>query len=663
MSKILYALLALIVISVVSQANEIKGKSYADGHGGRTFFPLGDISFVDEVVSFEMKEPHSTHNSNPEKSLSVPDTKTLSLSCGGTVTLAFTDNSLVDIVGPDLYIFEVGPAIEPTSLSISKDGVEWIEIGKVSGGKAEVDIGPYVNKNDIFRFVRLTDLKSGCGGGYPGADIDAVGAIGSAVKLSLTSSILFDSGKAQLKSGADVEIAKQIRNIVGYDSMNIVVEGHTDNVGGTDTNVILSKERALAVKEYLVNNENINPASIEIKGYGETQPIGDNSTEEGRKKNRRVELIFSYKTYDNNLSSLYKSCDDIKYQDKNASSGVYTVSPLGTTAFKVYCEMDIDSGGWTEFGLLTDAKDNFEGSFGVGSFRDVTCDNQEPCSVNVNDLYRSEDNKFDLMIQYGEEQRHTKILRNFEILNGVYFTPSHGRSGVFGQHGALGITEVDGYYATYCAYYGGCKSNGLDYMNFSENAAYPNHLSNVPCGYSYTNKWKNCSDSDNVKTMRYFIRESRNDRQTSKTEVAPLLETLSSVHFSASSHYRNANDHAPALGRMNEIYQTSNWSTNTLDKKQWIMVDLGKEHNISAIATKGRYNKNQYVKTYILSYSQNGYDWTAYKDAGEIVVFDGNSDRDTLKKHELKAFNARYIKFHPQSWHEHITMRVEVYGK
>ena len=526
MSKIFSIAFMLIVLTVMSQASEIKGKSYQDGHNGRTYFPLGDISFADEVVSFDMKEPRNKNNSNPLEALSTPNTKTLSLSCGGTVVLAFTNNSLVDIAGPDLYIFEVGPDVEPTSLSISKDGVEWIEIGKVAGGKAEVDIAPYVKENDVFRFVRLTDLKSGCKSGYPGADIDAVGAIGSAIKLSLTSAVLFDSGKSQLKESAGIEISKQIHIIASFDSMKVIVEGHTDNIGTVESNIELSKKRALAIKEYLVAKKQVNKDLVEIKGYGESQPVASNDSEEGRGKNRRVEMIFSYQTLDNNASSVFKSCDDIKKKDINATSGIYTINPNGETTLKVYCEMDIDGGGWTEFGLLTDIKENFDGSYAVGSFRDAPCNDKDVCSVNVNELYKSENKKFDLMLQYGEVQRHTEILHGFDMVDDLYFRPAHGRSKVFGQHGSLGSTDVDGYYATYCASHGGCKSKGFDFMNFSENAAYPNHPTNVPCGYSYTGQWKNCSGSDNVKTMRYFIRENSEKPLEDKTTVKPLVENL-----------------------------------------------------------------------------------------------------------------------------------------
>jgi OOP family OmpA-OmpF porin len=167
-------------------------KEYKDTKGAKIVIPCGKLAFADRVVSFRMgiPSPKDARAMNPGSALGEPDYVSdeidlklpvftaLTLGCGGTVTLEFTKVRLIDVEGPDLHIFEVGPAMEPTHLEISKDGVAWITIGRVSGGKASVDIHNFVAPGDQFRFVRLTDLKEGCGGDWPGADIDAVAAIG-----------------------------------------------------------------------------------------------------------------------------------------------------------------------------------------------------------------------------------------------------------------------------------------------------------------------------------------------------------------------------------------------------------------------------------------------------------------------------------------------------
>jgi OOP family OmpA-OmpF porin len=298
------AFIALIVIGNLflqlsfSQNLDKSGKEYPDGHGGTVYFPSGDISFADEVVSFQKGDPGASDNdSKPEETLGIPDYDVAkadnytTLGCGGVLTLKFTDNVLVDIEGPDLYIFEIGPAIEPTNLAISKDGQEWIEIGEISGGRADIDISKFVAADDTFQYVRLTDLKTDCGGAWPGADIDAIGAIGSALRISLKSSVLFDFDKSTLKPEAEKELHDAALKIKEQSNVRIIIGGHTDNIGTDEYNRELSMKRASAVKDYFVSYEKMEIFEIESCGYGESQPIASNDTVEGRAQNRRVEII------------------------------------------------------------------------------------------------------------------------------------------------------------------------------------------------------------------------------------------------------------------------------------------------------------------------------------------------------------------------------------
>lgn len=70
----------------------------------------------------------------------------------------------------------------------------------------------------------------------------------------------------------------------------LVVEGHTDSHGSDDTNMVLSQERAAAVRGYLLNSMRLDPAIISAVGYGETQPVANNETPEGRRRNRRIDI-------------------------------------------------------------------------------------------------------------------------------------------------------------------------------------------------------------------------------------------------------------------------------------------------------------------------------------------------------------------------------------
>lgn len=114
------------------------------------------------------------------------------------------------------------------------------------------------------------------------------------VELTLNGALLFDSGKATLKSDSDVLMEKVSVLLQKYAEGTIEVEGHTDNVpihtSQFKSNNELSSARALTVFEYLVDNTNLDPARIKHSGRGEYIPVADNSTVEGRTKNRRVEI-------------------------------------------------------------------------------------------------------------------------------------------------------------------------------------------------------------------------------------------------------------------------------------------------------------------------------------------------------------------------------------
>lgn len=81
-----------------------------------------------------------------------------------------------------------------------------------------------------------------------------------------------------------------------YPKTTAVIEGHTDNVGGTDRNLNLSQRRAESVVDYLVANSGIAKSRLTAAGYGETSPIADNATEEGKRHNRRIKAVISCAT-------------------------------------------------------------------------------------------------------------------------------------------------------------------------------------------------------------------------------------------------------------------------------------------------------------------------------------------------------------------------------
>jgi outer membrane protein OmpA-like peptidoglycan-associated protein len=277
--------------------SDIIAKEYADSQGKKVYLSHGDRSFADAVVSFEPGNPMVQNEfADPKRALGAPDYQSqgqpgaVSLGCAGTLVVQFTDNTLVDIKGADLHIFEVEGA-EAMQLAMSKDGKKWIDLGEISGGNASVDIAGLAAPGETFYFVKIMDLQSDCSGQRPGADVDAVAALGSAEKISIKSSVLFDYDKFDLKPEAQIELERVAAIITRYPTARILISGHTSSEGSTAYNQDLSEKRAASVQAFLSTRIGTLRYTNEAHGSGESRPIASNQTEEGRERNRRVEIL------------------------------------------------------------------------------------------------------------------------------------------------------------------------------------------------------------------------------------------------------------------------------------------------------------------------------------------------------------------------------------
>jgi len=114
--------------------------------------------------------------------------------------------------------------------------------------------------------------------------------------ITVVGDLLFDSGKSKIRSEA-YPLLNKVSGILRDNMLqfNVGIEGHTDNVpirvSGWKSNWELSTSRALSVLHYLVNDQGIAPERLSAIGYGEYRPVASNETAEGRKQNRRVEIV------------------------------------------------------------------------------------------------------------------------------------------------------------------------------------------------------------------------------------------------------------------------------------------------------------------------------------------------------------------------------------
>ena len=170
----------------------LPGVAVAEEIGG-VEFPLGEQSFADSVVSYtpgtDVEAPHNQPASalgppdypNPEEQTALGNA---TAECEAELVLEFRDNYLIDVEGPDLWIFEIGPAVEATEVFITYGDDPWTRIGRIEGATRGIDIHEFVNPGDKFTRVRLCDWPGNqtSMAPYGGPDIDAVGAIGAGLR-------------------------------------------------------------------------------------------------------------------------------------------------------------------------------------------------------------------------------------------------------------------------------------------------------------------------------------------------------------------------------------------------------------------------------------------------------------------------------------------------
>lgn len=107
-------------------------------------------------------------------------------------------------------------------------------------------------------------------------------------KVSIELKVLFDTGKDVVKPDYRSEIERVANFLKAYPDVKAEIEGHTDDVGPDTANQRLSQRRADAVRAYLLKEFSVDASRVKAVGYGETKPIADNKTAEGRSTNRRV---------------------------------------------------------------------------------------------------------------------------------------------------------------------------------------------------------------------------------------------------------------------------------------------------------------------------------------------------------------------------------------
>ncbi len=248
------------------------------------------------------------------------DESGLSLTANGSYAF-FSSNKLEGYGGFDIYTFEMPPNLRPRIVTYVK--------GFVSDAKtkqpleAAVEILALDNNKPVYQnyssFEKGDFLATIASGKNYGLNISKPGYLFYSENFSLAKhqsnnpfnitvflepievgnkvilkNIFFDTNQFELKPESIAELQKMLDFLALNPTVHMEVSGHTDNVGNDELNQKLSENRAKSVYDYLVSHK-VDPARLVYKGYGKTQPIAPNLTDEDRSKNRRTEFMITAK--------------------------------------------------------------------------------------------------------------------------------------------------------------------------------------------------------------------------------------------------------------------------------------------------------------------------------------------------------------------------------
>ncbi len=147
-------------------------------------------------------------------------------------------------------------------------------IGAAAGALMGAGVGAYLDN-------QAQELDA-----IPGAEVQKRN---DSLLVNFQSALLFDFGSSTLHPGAYDRLRTLANTLNNYPKSDVIIKGHTDNVGAEDYNQSLSEKRSDRVRTFLIS-EGVSPPRITAIGYGESVPIAGNTTESGRAQNRRVEL-------------------------------------------------------------------------------------------------------------------------------------------------------------------------------------------------------------------------------------------------------------------------------------------------------------------------------------------------------------------------------------
>ncbi len=178
--------------------------------------------------------------------------------------------------------------------------------GAAIGGAAGAVLGAVLGEGEADEILAGAAIGAGIGAGVgaymdrqeeklariPGTTVERVGK--DMLLVHFASDILFDVNSSTLSGGSRSTLDQVAGVLAEFPKTAVIVQGHTDSTGSDAHNQALSERRAASVVSYLAGR-GVDPARMQALGYGESQPVADNATPDGRRLNRRVNILLKGK--------------------------------------------------------------------------------------------------------------------------------------------------------------------------------------------------------------------------------------------------------------------------------------------------------------------------------------------------------------------------------
>lgn len=213
----------------------------------------------------------------------------------GVVSLIAQENTISSKAFIDGKITDFNNNIKVGETILFENSVNKNVFSAISNDKGEFAVELAYNQNYVIKIKGFNEEKYYSDFTIPALKADQTGLFFTIdiqiemPKLFTLDNVYFDTGKAILKPESYTELDELFEYLSLKKTTVVEISGHTDDVGSDADNLKLSQNRAESVRNYLIK-KGINYSRIQARGYGETQPVADNSTAEGKASNRRTEV-------------------------------------------------------------------------------------------------------------------------------------------------------------------------------------------------------------------------------------------------------------------------------------------------------------------------------------------------------------------------------------